>query len=87
MTVWIVLGAIAAALVLLSLVRIGGTVEYSRSGTLVHLRFGPLRIRVYPPKPKKKAERRGPRRKSGERRAGSQRKSSRSPSRAESSLR
>ena len=54
MTVWIVLGAIAAALVLLSLVRVGGTVEYSRSGTLVHLRIGPLRIKVYPPKPKKK---------------------------------
>ena len=53
MTVWIVLGAIAAALVLLSLVRVGGTVEYSRSGVLVRLRAGPLRIRVYPPRPKK----------------------------------
>ena len=53
MTVWIVLGAIAAALVLLSLVRVGGTVEYSRSGVLIRLRAGPLRIRVYPPRPKK----------------------------------
>ena len=53
MTVWVVLGAIAAALVLLSLVRVGGTVEYSRSGVLVRLRAGPLRIRVYPPRPKK----------------------------------
>ena len=53
MTVWIVLGAIAAALVLLSLIRVGGTVEYSRSGVLVRLRAGPLRIRVYPPRPKK----------------------------------
>ena len=50
---WIVLGAIAAALVLLSLVRVGGTVEYSRSGVLIRLRAGPLRIRVYPPRPKK----------------------------------
>ena len=55
MTGWIVLGAIAAALVLISLVRVGGTVEYSRSGTLVHLRVGPLRIKVYPPKPKGKS--------------------------------
>ena len=53
MTVWVVLGAIAAALVLLALVRVGGTVEYSRSGVLVRLRAGPLRIRVYPPRPKK----------------------------------
>lgn len=53
MTVWIVLGAIAAALVLLSLARVGGTVEYSRSGVLIRLRAGPLRIRVYPPRPKK----------------------------------
>ena len=53
MRVWIVLGAIAAALVLLSLVRVGGTVEYSRSGVLIRLRAGPLRIRVYPPRPKK----------------------------------
>ena len=53
MTVWVVLGAIAAALVLLSLVRVGGTVEYSRSGVLIRLRAGPLRIRVYPPRPKK----------------------------------
>ena len=52
---WIVLGAIAAALVLIFLVRVGGTVEYSRSGTLVHLRAGPLRIQVYPPKPRKKS--------------------------------
>ncbi|WP_294548770.1 DUF2953 domain-containing protein [uncultured Pseudoflavonifractor sp.] len=56
MTVWIVLGAIAAALVLLSLIPVGGTVEYSRSGTLVHLRAGPLCIRVYPPKPKHKSK-------------------------------
>ena len=53
MTVWVVLGAIAAALVLLALVRVGGTVEYSRSGVLVRLRAGPLRIMVYPPRPKK----------------------------------
>lgn len=53
MTVWVVLGAIAAALVLLSLARVGGTVEYSRSGVLIRLRAGPLRIRVYPPRPKK----------------------------------
>lgn len=62
MTVWIVLGAIAAALVLLSLIRVGGTVEYSRSGTLVHLRAGPLRIQVYPPKPRKKSGEKKPKR-------------------------
>ncbi len=49
MTVWIVLGAIVAALVLISLIRVGGTGgRYSRSGTLVHLRAGPLRIQVLP---------------------------------------
>ena len=62
MTVWIVLGAIVAALVLLSLLRVGGTVEYSRSGTLVHLRAGPLRIQVYPPKPRKKSGEKKPKR-------------------------
>ncbi len=62
MTVWIVLGAIVAALVLLSLIRVGGTVEYSRSGTLVHLRAGPLRIQVYPPKPRKKSGEKKPKR-------------------------
>ena len=55
MTVWIVLGAIVAVLVLISLIRVGGTVEYSRSGTLVHLRAGALRIQMYPSKPKKKS--------------------------------
>ena len=62
MTVWIVLGAIVAALVLLFLIRVGGTVEYSRSGTLVHLRAGALRIQVYPPKPKKKSGEKKPKR-------------------------
>ena len=62
MTVWIVLGAIVAALVLLSLIRMGSTVEYSRSGTLVHLRAGPLRIQVYPPKPRKKSGEKKPKR-------------------------
>lgn len=62
MTVWIVLGAIVAALVLISLIRVGGTVEYSRSGTLVHLRAGPLRIQVYPPKPRKKRGEKKPKR-------------------------
>lgn len=62
MTVWIVLGAIVAVLVLISLIRVGGTVEYSRSGTLVHLRAGPLRIQVYPPKPKKKSGEKKPKR-------------------------
>lgn len=62
MTVWIVLGAIVAALVLLSLIRVGGTVEYSRSGTLVHLRAGALRIQVYPPKPRKKSGEKKPKR-------------------------
>lgn len=62
MTVWIVLGAIVAALVLLYLIRVGGTVEYSRSGTLVHLRAGPLRIQVYPPKPRKKSGEKKPKR-------------------------
>ena len=62
MTVWNVLGAIVAALVLLSLIRVGGTVEYSRSGTLVRLRAGPLRIQVYPPKPRKKSGEKKPKR-------------------------
>lgn len=62
MTVWIVLGAIVTALVLISLIRVGGAVEYSRSGTLVHLRAGPLRIRVYPPKPRKKSGEKKPKR-------------------------
>lgn len=61
MTVWIVLGCLILALFLLSLIRVGGLIEYSKGGLLAKLKVGPLRLTVYPVKQKqpktKKAKR------------------------------
>lgn len=40
------------ALWLISLVRVGGIVEYSEQGVLVRLRIGPFRVELFPEKPK-----------------------------------
>lgn len=53
MKVWIILGIVLVALVLLSLVRIGALVEYGQDGLLIRARVGVFRITLYPPKPKK----------------------------------
>lgn len=47
-----VIGIIVLVLLLLSLVRLGGTVEYSEAGVLVRARLGPVRFTVYPRKKK-----------------------------------
>lgn len=39
---------------LIGSIRIGGIVEYSAEGVLAKLRLGPVKLQVYPPKPKKK---------------------------------
>lgn len=49
----IILGIILAALVLLSLVRLGALVEYNTSGLVLWAKLGPLRLTVLPRKPKK----------------------------------
>ncbi|MEG2419905.1 MAG: DUF2953 domain-containing protein [Oscillospiraceae bacterium] len=54
MTALIVLGSIAAALILLSLVRLGGEAEYSAEGLRVKMRVGALRFTVYPMKKQEK---------------------------------
>lgn len=58
MTGWIVLGAVLLALFLLSLVRAGGSAEYSGAGVLVKVRLGVLRFTVYPRKPKQVKDKR-----------------------------
>ena len=45
---------VVLALLLISLVRLGGQVRYSEDGLLVRLIAGPLRITLYPAKPKEK---------------------------------
>ena len=56
MTLWIVLGSILLALVLISLIRVGGFSEYSKSGLLAKLKVGPVYVTVYPMKRKPKKE-------------------------------
>lgn len=58
MTVWIVLGSILLVLFFISLIRVGGLVEYSKDGLLAKLKIGPLRLTVYPMKQKPKKEKR-----------------------------
>lgn len=50
MTALIVLGCILLALLLLSLVRVGGEAEYAEDGLTVRVRLGPLKLTVYPVK-------------------------------------
>lgn len=54
MTALKVLLIVVLALLLISLVRLGGQVRYSEDGLLVRLIAGPLRITLYPAKPKEK---------------------------------
>lgn len=56
MTALKVLLAVLLVLFLLSLVRVGGDVEYSDAGLTARVRVGPFHIKVYPPKPKEKKQ-------------------------------
>lgn len=56
MTALKVLLIIVLVLFLISLIRLGGQVRYSEDGLLVRLIAGPLRITLYPAKPKEKKE-------------------------------
>lgn len=57
MTALWILTAILLVLCLLSLIRIGGEVEYSQDGLRVWIRAGLLRIRIFPRKPRKEKRR------------------------------
>ena len=52
--IWVILACILAALVLISLIRVGVRAEYDGGQFTVHLRVGPAALRVYPFKQKKK---------------------------------
>lgn len=54
MTALIVIGGILLLLLLLSLLRVGGSAEYSEAGAVVRARVGALRFQVYPAKREKK---------------------------------
>lgn len=56
MTAPIVVGILLALLLVLSLIRIGGLVEYSESGLTVKARLGSLKFTLYPRPPKEKKE-------------------------------
>lgn len=56
MTLWLTLGGVLIAFFLLSFVRVGGKVEYSKAGVLAYLKIGSLYLAVYPVKPKPRAE-------------------------------
>ena len=51
--IWVVLACILAALLLLSLVRVGVRADYGDGGLTVWLRIGPAAFRVFPMRPKK----------------------------------
>ena len=53
MKVWIILGLIVLALLLLSLVRMGIQAEYSETGFLLKAKLGPFKLTLYPRKAKK----------------------------------
>jgi hypothetical protein len=52
MTGWIIFACIVLVLFLISLIRVGGLAQYSAEGLLAQVKAGPLRITVYPVKPK-----------------------------------
>lgn len=56
MTLWIVLGSILLVLFLISLIRVGGFAEYSKTGLLAKLKVGPVYVTVYPMKRKSQKE-------------------------------
>ncbi len=63
MTGWIVLACVALALLLLSLVRLGGMAQYSAEGLLVQAKVGPFHVTLYPIKPKKPGKEKKPKEK------------------------
>lgn len=48
-----IIAGVLLALWLISLIRVGGIVEYSAEGVLARLRLGPVRVELFPGKPKK----------------------------------
>ena len=56
MTALIVLGCILLALILVGLIRVGASVDYSEAGLFVKIKAGPVRIQVLPAKEKQKKE-------------------------------
>jgi len=65
MTALIVIGILLLVLLALSLVRVGGMVEYSTEGLTAKARIGPLKIALYPRPPKKKRAEKGKKKPSG----------------------
>ncbi len=63
MTAFKVLLVILLILFLIGLVRVGGNVEYSAAGFLVHLRVGKLKFQIFPLKKKPKTDEKSPRKK------------------------
>ena len=59
MTGLLVLIIVAAALMLLSLVRIGGVVHYDQDGVKAWLKVGPWKFMLYPSEKKKKHKEKG----------------------------
>ena len=53
MTVWIVLGSILAFILLISLLRVGVSAEYSADGVIAKVHIGPVSITLYPQEKKK----------------------------------
>ena len=53
MTALWILGAVLAVLLLISLVRVGGALEYNKGGLCVWAKVGRLSVQIYPARPKK----------------------------------
>lgn len=56
MTVWIVIGILLALLLCISLIRVGGVVEYSAEGLTIAARAGIVKITLYPRPVKQKKQ-------------------------------
>lgn len=57
MTGWLIVAAVLAALLLISLIRLGGQVKYSTEGFSATVLIGTVRIRLLPRKPGKRRKR------------------------------
>lgn len=66
MTALVVIGCILVALVLLSLVRVGGIAEYSVDGLTAKAKIGPFRVTLYPATVKEKKKKRKKKKEAGE---------------------
>ena len=62
MTVWIVIGCILLALLLIGQIRIGAAVDYSEDGLGLELKVGPVRTRILPAKENKRKKGQRPKR-------------------------